>query len=60
LAQSQAAEVTALSQYNRARVQLLRATGQILDTFNVSLEEAMKGKVDREADPLPVLNGNQP
>jgi outer membrane protein TolC len=55
LAQAQAAEVAALSQYNRARVQLLRATGQILDTFDVSIEEAMKGKVDRAADPIPVI-----
>jgi outer membrane protein len=58
LAQAQAAEVGALTAYNRARVSLHRATGQILEVHNVSVDEAAKGSVSRPADPLPALNGN--
>ena len=47
LAQAQAVEVAALSTYNRARVSLDQATGQILTTYNVSVDEAMKGSVSR-------------
>lgn len=54
LAQAQAAEVAALSTYNRARVQLDRATGAILETYDVSVEEAMKGQVARPPATLPV------
>jgi outer membrane protein TolC len=54
LAQAQAVEVAALSTYNRARVSLDRATGQILNTFDVNIEEAAAGKVNRPAAPLPV------
>ena len=57
LAQAQAAEVTALTTYNRARVLLDRATGNILPMHNVSIDEAMKARVSRGADPLPALNG---
>lgn len=58
LAQAQAAEVTALSAYNRSRVALNRATGEILDVHNVSVDEAFKGRVSRDPDPLPAINGN--
>lgn len=54
LAQAQAAEVAALSAYNRSRVQLDRATGQILTVHNVSVEEAMAGKVANPPSPIPV------
>lgn len=54
LAQAQAAEVTALSQYNRARTQLNRSTGQILQVYNVSMEEAFRGQVAHPPSPLPV------
>jgi outer membrane protein TolC len=60
LAQAQAAEVSALSAYNRARVSLNRATGQILEVHNVSVDEAMKGRVARAPDVLPAINGNTP
>ena len=55
LAQAQFAEVSALSTYNRARVALLRATGDILDTYNVSIEEAMRGQVKRQPDMIPAV-----
>jgi outer membrane protein TolC len=54
LAQAQAVEVAALSTYNRARVQLDQATGDILTTYNVSVDEAMKGRVSHPPSPLPV------
>jgi outer membrane protein TolC len=57
LAQAQAVEVTALSSYNRARVSLNRATGQILEMHGVSIDEAVKGQVARPPDPIPALNG---
>jgi outer membrane protein TolC len=58
LAQAQAVEVAALSTYNRARVALDRATGQILDRFDVNVEEAMRGKVDRAPAVLPIVENN--
>jgi outer membrane protein TolC len=58
LAQAQAAEVGALSTYNRARVALDRATGQILANFDINIEEAMRGKVDRAPAVLPVIENN--
>jgi hypothetical protein len=54
LAQAQAVEVAALSTYNRARVQLDQATGDILTAYNVSVDEAMKGRVSHPPSPLPV------
>jgi hypothetical protein len=49
LALAQQSEVSALTSYTRARNQLDVATGQLLNTFNVSLTEAMQGQVSREA-----------
>jgi outer membrane protein TolC len=54
LAAAQGVEVAALSTYNRARVQLDQATGDILGVYNVSVDEAMKGSVSRPPDALPV------
>ncbi|MDQ6663762.1 MAG: TolC family protein [Acidobacteriota bacterium] len=55
LAGAQSAEVTALSNYSKARVEIERATGQTLINHNISVEEAFKGTVSRPASPLPVL-----
>jgi outer membrane protein len=46
-------EVVALSAYAKARVELERATGQTLDSNNISLEEAVKGKVARPPNVIP-------
>jgi outer membrane protein TolC len=56
LAQAQAVEVAALSTYNRARVALDRATGDILTTYNVSVDEAMKGRVAHAPSALPAVD----
>ena len=53
LATAQAAEVSALSAYARARVDLDRATGGILPTYGIQIEEAVKGQVSRPASQLP-------
>ena len=45
--------VAAEAAYARARVELDRATGQILYNHNVSLDEAVKGSVARPPSPLP-------
>ena len=48
-------EVTARANYARARVELDRATGQILVSNNISLDEAFRGQVSRPPNPLPPL-----
>jgi outer membrane protein TolC len=53
LTQSQAQEVAALGAYSKARVELQRATGQLLNSNNVSLAEASKGVVARPPSPIP-------
>lgn len=53
LAQAKASEVSALSTYNRAKVSLYSATGQTLERYNVTLDEAIKGEVSRAPSALP-------
>lgn len=55
LAQAQFSEVSALSTYNRSRVSLLRATGDILDVYDVSVDEALQGQVKRAPDMVPAV-----
>jgi outer membrane protein TolC len=47
------AEVNALNQYVRARVNVEEVTGGILRTYDVNIDEAKSGMVKREPD-LPV------
>jgi outer membrane protein len=56
LATAQAAEVSALTNYNRARVALDSATGQTLAANNISLDEALKGRVSKPPTPIPELD----
>lgn len=53
LAQAKASEVSALSTYNRAKVALYSATGETLERYNVTLDEAIKGQVSRAPSALP-------
>jgi outer membrane protein len=46
-------EVSARASYARAKVELDRATGQILTNHNISLDEAFRGVVSRPPSPLP-------
>lgn len=53
LVQAQSSEVTALSDYSRARVQYDIATGQTLVRNTISVEEAFQGRVSRPPSTLP-------
>lgn len=53
LAVAQQAEVSAMATYSRARTQLDVATGSVLSTHSVSLDEAMAGSVSRPASMIP-------
>jgi outer membrane protein len=53
LVTAQSNMVTAEAAYARAKVELDRATGQILYNHNVSLDEAVKGSVAKAPTPLP-------
>lgn len=53
LADARSTEVTALSTYSKARVDLDMATGQVLTSNNVSVDEAMAGRVSRAPSALP-------
>ncbi|MSV27530.1 MAG: TolC family protein [Bryobacterales bacterium] len=56
LAQAQSAEVAALSNYSKARVEFDRATGQTLPHSSVTVDEAFKGSVARPPSPLPATD----
>jgi outer membrane protein len=53
LTQAQSNEVAAQATYSKARVELDRATGRILDVNNISLDEAFRGSVSRPPSPIP-------
>ena len=53
LATAQSAEVSALSNYSKARVQLDFATAQTLTNNNISIAEAFQGQLSRPPSPLP-------
>ena len=50
LAQAQSNEVAALAAYAKARVDLERAVGRLLETYNVKIEEAKAGVASRAPD----------
>ena len=50
LATAQGAEVTAMANYMRAKVQLDLVTGQMLESHNIKMDEAKMGSVARPAD----------
>ncbi|MGA2329703.1 MAG: TolC family protein [Bryobacteraceae bacterium] len=55
LAQARSNEVTAESASAKAQVQLDQATGRTLDVNNISIDEALKGKVARAPSALPAV-----
>jgi outer membrane protein TolC len=55
LVTAQSGQVTAEAAYVKSRVELDRATGQILNNNNISLDEAFKGVVARPPSPIPAL-----
>jgi outer membrane protein len=59
LATAQSTEVSAMSNYSRSRVELDRVTGQTLNSNNISLAEAVQGKVTRPPDRIPSTTPQQ-
>jgi len=55
VAQARSTEVVAKSDFVKARTALQRATGQILQDYNVSVEEAYRGRISAAPSPLPAL-----
>ena len=53
LAAALSTEVAARSTYSKAKVQLDQATGRILESYNIQVEEAMSGTVARPPATLP-------
>lgn len=53
LAQARSTEVASKGAYAKARIALERATGRILETNHVSIDEAYQGQVSRPPSPLP-------
>ncbi len=53
LAQARSNEVTAISAYAKAKVQLDNALGTVFNTYNISIDEAVNGRVARAPSPLP-------
>jgi outer membrane protein TolC len=56
LSAAQLVEVAALNAYSRSQTQLELATGEILSSHHVIMDEAMKGTVSRPASRIPVLD----
>jgi outer membrane protein TolC len=56
LATAQGNVVSALANYALAKVQLEYSTGAVLEQYNVSVDEAVKGSVSRPPSPLPVID----
>lgn len=54
LVTAQSAEVTALTEYVKAKVDLDRVTGQTLEAFNISIDEARGGRMSAAPSPLPL------
>ena len=55
LATAQANEVTALSQYARARVELDRAVGRTLEANNIMIDEVKQGQISWKPAQLPLV-----
>ncbi len=51
-------EADALNQYIHAKLNLQNTLGRILDDYNVSIDDAKKGTVGREPDPIPAIPPN--
>jgi hypothetical protein len=47
--------VNALNTYIHARINLDNAMGRVLETYNVSIDDAKKGVVGRDPDPIPAV-----
>jgi outer membrane protein len=53
LAAARSAEVSALASYQKAKTALQRATGSILNDYQIVLDEAFRGAVQQKSEPPP-------
>jgi outer membrane protein TolC len=53
-------QTAALNQYIRSRLNLQNVLSTVLESYNVSIDEARKGVVGRDPDPIPVANSRTP
>ena len=60
LTAAESSEVAAKAAYAKAKVELDRATGQILNHHDISIDEAFRGVVARPPSPLPPLQPPPP
>ena len=60
LATSQSTEVQAMANYTHARISLDQALGTTLEINNISLDEAMRGRIARDSTLPPDLPGTKP
>jgi hypothetical protein len=51
LAAARSAEVSALASYQKARTALQRATGTILEDYQIVLDDAFRGAVQQRNEP---------
>ena len=55
LANARQSEVAALSTYALAKLQLAQATGTILESNNISVDEAKNGRISKTPSPIPAV-----
>lgn len=55
LASAQSSEVQAMANYTHARIQFDQAIGATMDVNNISIAEAMAGKVTAQPSPIPAV-----
>ena len=55
LTAAESSEVAARAAYAKAKVEMDRASGQILTNNNISLDEAFRGAVTRPPSPIPAI-----
>jgi outer membrane protein TolC len=56
---SQLSEMNAISSYTRARISLDQVVGETLEKNNITIEEGLGGKVERESRPAEVIEQQQ-
>jgi outer membrane protein TolC len=54
---AQLSEMNAIASYNRARLSLDQVLGETLEKNNITLEEGLAGKVERQSRPAEVIEG---
>ena len=56
---AQLSEMGAVASYNRAKISLDQVLGETLEKNNITLEEGLAGKVERQSRPAEVIEGSK-